>query len=85
MLNEVETECPHKEWHNGDCCCNCANLIELRCRPGNQNFAKDSISDLAGYVCVAFSDESIGVFSESKHGMCECHRPKKIETSTSNS
>ncbi len=70
---KTEDKCEHG-WHDGSCCCNCENQLELRKHPWNKDFGKGSISEGCGFVCIAFaSEERSAIFSETKHGMCELH------------
>lgn len=63
-------------WHDGQCCCNCANQIELFKHPWNTQF-NGAISESTGiYACVVRLDcdgERKGIIFEKKHGYCELY------------
>ena len=63
-------------WHDGDCCCNCANHVTLFKHPWNKKF-KGAISAPTGlYACVVRLDmEGVreGIVFDREHGYCELH------------
>jgi hypothetical protein len=68
-----------KHGYQGDCCCNCVNLVTINAHPGNETIGYGSILSVFGYGCkLQFPDNpkdqvpSI-IFSERLHGMCEGH------------
>jgi len=70
-------------WHNGECCCNCANQLELKKHPGNKTIGKGQITETMGYVCIAKLDpipEPIrqGVFLDHQHSYCELWKPREV-------
>jgi len=68
-------------WHDGSCCCNCHNQLELRKHPSNSTFGKGNISEGCGWVCMLPASggfgphNEYGIYMESQHGMCECYVP----------
>ena len=76
---------------NHECCCNCANQIQLLKHPLNEHeIFKGQISEPTGfYLCVADMNADSnanrsGYVLESRHGMCEMFEPikKKIQIRT---
>lgn len=69
----------NKGWHDGSCCCNCKNQIELFKHPWNK-IHKGSIMESTGmYACTLSFDsdgKQEGILYETKHGFCEMHNPK---------
>jgi len=77
MKSEKYVKCfDAKAWHDGDCCCNCKNQIELFKHPWN-SINKGKVSESTGmYVCIVehiCSDNNKGMIFEQQHGMCELH------------
>ena len=68
-----------KSIHNGECCCNCNNLIELKKHPMNRGFGEGSILENCGYVCLnpEIGEGKSGMYFDHKHGLCECYYPKQ--------
>ncbi len=68
--------------YNGDCCCNCTQQLELFKHPWNKEPFKGAISESTGlYVCTTFHAQdknNKGILFTKKHGICECHQPRKI-------
>jgi hypothetical protein len=77
-MEDKNTKCI-EGWHDGSCCCNCKNQIELFKHPWNK-LNKGSIFETTGmYACIAQFDcdnEYKGIIFEKKHGMCKMHVPK---------
>ena len=74
-----------------ECCCNCANQIQLLKHPLNESEVfKGSINEDSGfYLCTADMNgdsnaNRSGFVLESRHGMCEMFEPimKKIRIQT---
>lgn len=70
--------------YDGDCCCNCKNLVLINKHPLNYtSYAKGSNSKSIAYGCVAlYEDEENDkirkiTFSDNLHGMCELHMRNK--------
>ena len=70
----AEVKCA-QGWHDGSCCCNCKNQIELRRHPMNTNFGEGSIMDSCGWVCLnpELTEGKCGIYFDRQHGICECH------------
>lgn len=70
-----KVKCP-EGWHDGSCCCNCKNQIELFKHPWNK-INKGPISESTNmYACIAqFDCDKVpkGIIFEKKHGMCEMY------------
>jgi len=65
---------------NEKCCCNCKFQLELMKHPLNvSNFAKGSILEKIGYVCLnpEVGEGKNAYFFDSKHGMCEMWNKRK--------
>lgn len=65
---------------SGQCCCDCANQVELFKHPGNV-INKGNVSESTGFfACLALTDfdsDSSAILLENKHGDCEMYNPKK--------
>lgn len=85
-MKKKTSNCKHG-WHDGSCCCNCINLVEINCHPMNKTVGEGSILKRLGYGCKAkYGDEPKNevqtvIFSEKLHGMCELHfrNPKPMK------
>ncbi len=78
IKNEPVAKCEHG-WHDGSCCCNCSNQLELRKHPWNKEFGKGSVTESCGFVCTALQDGpdvKTGIYSDNQHGFCELHCKK---------
>ena len=67
-----------KGWHNGDCCCNCANHIEdfYHCTTVERKEGEGCVcSKHKGWIClVSFDGEKTIAHSNwAEHGFCELH------------
>jgi hypothetical protein len=63
-------------WHDGSCCCNCRNQIELYKHPWNKVNKGSIMESTEMYACIVQFDcdkEYKGIIFEKKHGMCELH------------
>jgi hypothetical protein len=63
-------------WHDGSCCCNCKNQIELFKHPCNKVNKGSIMESTEMYACIVQFDcdkEYKGIIFEKKHGMCEMH------------
>jgi hypothetical protein len=74
--------CKSTERCDRECCCNCANQIQLLKHPLNESeHFKGQISESSGfYLCVADmnadgNSNRSGYVLEDRHGMCEMHEP----------
>ncbi len=71
----MNQKCEHG-WHDGSCCCNCKNQVELFKHPMN-TIHKGSILESTGlFACTVSLDcdsQNRGIIFEGKHGMCELH------------
>ena len=70
-----------KGWHNGDCCCNCANHIEdfYHCTTVERKEGEGCVcSKHKGWIClVSFDGEKTIAHSNwAEHGFCELHVKK---------
>lgn len=74
-----EKTCSVKPQNNGMCCCNCINQIELKKHPMNTEFGKGGITETCGWVCInpELGEGKSGIYSDHKHGMCECYEPRE--------
>ncbi len=65
-----------KGWHDGSCCCNCKNFIELFKHPCNTEH-KGKFTERAGFhACIVQLDcdgERKGTIYDHDHGYCELH------------
>lgn len=72
-----------RAWHDGTCCCNCANQRKLMSHPWNQKFGKGACTEVCGWVCIIQDepeleiDEPVYQFFDKEHGFCELHVPTK--------
>lgn len=70
------------EGYKGDCCCLCIHQMPVVKHPWNKNdWAKGSISEKMGYVCLANADprdEHTAMFSDRDHGACELFYHKDL-------
>ena len=64
-----------------ECCKTCRNRLEIK----KYDYSKGGCvhSDPGGYICLAFSDEGIGVWMYGLVvGMCECYAPNEDKDQT---
>ncbi len=68
-----------KGWSTGECCCNCANQIELYKHPWNKVNKGACNETTEMYACIVEHDikkNYKGIIFEKQHGFCELYRPK---------
>jgi hypothetical protein len=60
-----------------ECCCKCVHQLKINCHPWNQVLGKGAMTETLGWVCLLFKEDiKVGIFSENKHGSCECFTEK---------
>lgn len=69
-------------WHDGSCCCNCINQIELFKHPWNIKYRGKTSETTNLFVCKPhqieeFSEKRKGILMENNHGFCELWKSRK--------
>ena len=68
-----------KGWNTGECCCNCANKIELYKHPWNKVNKGPSTENSKIFACIANHDcnkNQKGTICEWEHSFCELYKER---------